>query len=86
MIQAHQRYTAKDALKHPWITRKQQSKIPQSFLDEMTTIQFENTLKEKIRLFLFMSIIKKHEDHSIDFDSPRFHSYKRKLESVSDKI
>jgi hypothetical protein len=28
MIQAHQRYTAKDALRHPWITRKQQSKIP----------------------------------------------------------
>lgn len=28
MIQAHQRYTAKDAMRHPWITRKQQSKIP----------------------------------------------------------
>ena len=35
---------------------------------------------------MFLSIIRKHEDCRIDFDSPRFNSYKRKLESVSDKI
>ena len=52
----------------------------------MTTMEFESTLKEKIRLLMFLSIIRKHEDCRIDFDSPRFNSYKRKLESVSDKI
>ena len=32
-IQAHKRYTARDALKHPWITRNQNDQIPQSFVD-----------------------------------------------------
>jgi serine/threonine protein kinase len=32
-IVSHQRYSSKDALKHPWITRKMENNIPMSLLD-----------------------------------------------------
>lgn len=35
-IQAHMRYTSKDALRHPWITRNKYDKIPDSFIDKMS--------------------------------------------------
>lgn len=44
-IQAHKRYSAKDILKHPWITRNQIDSIPKSFVDEMVTFEYEQILK-----------------------------------------
>lgn len=38
MISAHMRYTAKDALRHPWITRRKFDKIPESFMEKMSNI------------------------------------------------
>ena len=38
-VQSHQRYQAKDALKHPWITRNQNDRIPKSIMDEMTILE-----------------------------------------------
>jgi hypothetical protein len=47
-ISAHMRYTAKDCLRHPWITRKKQGKIPESFMERMSQIQVEQNLKHKL--------------------------------------
>ena len=39
MIVGHKRYTAKDALKHPWITRNKQDKIPETLMDQLSLIE-----------------------------------------------
>lgn len=57
-IQAHQRYTARDSLKHPWITRRQHDEIPKSFVDKMADCELENNLKEKMQILFFLSIVK----------------------------
>jgi calcium/calmodulin-dependent protein kinase I len=57
-IQAHKRYTARDTLKHPWITRNQIDSIPKSFVDEMKTFEYEQILKQKMQILLFLSLIK----------------------------
>ena len=59
MVQPHQRYTANDILRHPWITRRQYDVIPRSFVDQMSQIQSEQNLKSKIQLTCLMSIVKK---------------------------
>ena len=38
-IQAHKRYTAKDACRHPWVTRNQLDQIPKSFIDELNYLE-----------------------------------------------
>ena len=38
-IQAHARYTCKDANKHPWITRNKLDKIPESFGDKISKFE-----------------------------------------------
>lgn len=38
-ISAHMRYTSKDALSHPWITRNKYDKIPESFIDKMSKFE-----------------------------------------------
>ena len=39
------RYTSKDALAHPWITRNKYDKIPDSFIDKMSKFEQESILK-----------------------------------------
>jgi len=59
-------------------------------MDEMTTLEHEQTLKQKMQTVLFLSVVKKGGNHglsSIDFDTdPNFLRYKRKLLHVTDKI
>jgi serine/threonine protein kinase len=45
MIMGHKRYTAKDALKHPWITRNKQDKIPDTLMDQLNLIETDQNLK-----------------------------------------
>jgi serine/threonine protein kinase len=44
-ISAHMRYTSKDALAHPWITRNKFDKIPESFIDKISKLEKEQVLK-----------------------------------------
>jgi hypothetical protein len=55
-----------------------------SFLDKMNLIEYEHTLKQKIRMFQFLSMIKLQV--SEDFKSDNFLNYKKKIFQVSDKI
>jgi phosphorylase kinase gamma subunit len=65
-----QRYTAGQALRHPWITRINKTTIPMTFQDEINHIELErklrtvsilctNFLSQKIGLMVFLSTVKK---------------------------
>ena len=58
MIIGHKRYTAKDALKHPWITRNKQDKIPDTLMDQLNLIETDQNLKQKMQTAFFMSIVR----------------------------
>ena len=40
-VSSAKRYTASDALKHPWITRKMNNTIPLNQADEMLNLEYE---------------------------------------------
>lgn len=52
------RYTAQDALQHPWITRLKQNRIPQNLVDQMQAMDHEKQLRRKFNLVHFLSIQK----------------------------
>jgi calcium/calmodulin-dependent protein kinase I len=54
----HQRYTSKDARRHPWITRKMENNIPISRLDDVNNLEFESQLRKKVRLMQFLALMK----------------------------
>lgn len=37
-IKSHQRYTAEDALNHPWITRQKANRVPENITDKISTV------------------------------------------------
>ena len=52
-------------------------------MDQMTDLQYEQSLKHKMQTLLFLSVAKQ----GVAFDSdPNFLRYKRKLKNVSQKI
>jgi hypothetical protein len=53
-----QRYDAKRALKHPWITRNLHEKIPLTRIEEMQQQDAHHTFARVTRLATFLSIIK----------------------------
>ena len=53
-----QRYTASDALQHPWITRINKTLIPLTLPDKMNRMELENKFRNKISLIFFTSIVK----------------------------
>lgn len=38
---SHQRYSAKEALLHPWITRDNQGSIPERLVDQINKLEYE---------------------------------------------
>ena len=59
-LECHQRYTAKDALQHPWITRMKQNQIPQNLTDKLISMSQEDNLRQKLFLAHFLCIQKLH--------------------------
>jgi calcium/calmodulin-dependent protein kinase I len=66
------RYTAGDALKHPWITRKLHNSIPMNQADEMLNLEYEQRLRQKMRAIQFLSIMKFKSHKSPSFDTKSF--------------
>lgn len=62
MIKSHQRYSAEEALQHPWITRLKQDFIPQNMSEHMNTVLHENSLKRKMIFGCFLSLVKLHSE------------------------
>ena len=55
------RYKANDALKHPWITRNAEDKIPQTFNDKLITNNMINNAKELMMISIFLNHLKKNK-------------------------
>ena len=56
------RYKAIDALKHPWITRNPQDKIPQTFNEQLNNISIINNAKKLMMISIFLNYLKKSND------------------------
>lgn len=52
------RYTAQDALQHPWITRQKQNRIPLNIVDQLSQVSYDKQLRRKFNLAHFLSIQK----------------------------
>lgn len=57
-ISSHQRYNAREALQHPWITRKNEATIPETFTQQISNIEYERVLKRNMLIFFFTGLIK----------------------------
>ena len=77
------RYSAHEALRHPWITRLNKTLIPMSWDDKVENMQSETNLKSKIVAMLFLSKISNASDY---FETQKFQDYKKLLIKVSNKI
>ena len=53
------RYKANDALKHPWITRNPEDKIPQTFNEQLDTFSIMNNAKKLMMISIFLNYLKK---------------------------
>lgn len=89
MRKNHQRYSAEDALQHPWITREKTNQVPQTLQENMNTVLFENSLKRKMLVAFFLSYMKvQQEAREVDCDprqimtSVQLSEYKTKVERV----
>lgn len=51
------RYTAEEALKHPWITRKFEDSIPLSYHDYLYEEYLKNSLTDIAKLFIYLSTL-----------------------------
>jgi len=54
----NKRYTALEALNHPWITRKKENQIPLSLGDQIRQLEQEKQLKLKVQLAFFLASTK----------------------------
>ena len=77
------RYSAQEALRHPWITRLNKTLIPMSWDDKVEHMQSESNFKGKIVAMLFMAKV---TQASAYFETPKFMEYKKLLHKVSRKI
>ena len=58
-----ERYDAKRALQHPWITRRFDEKIPLTASEEIQMFNQEQVLHKCIRVVHFLSIMKKDKEN-----------------------
>ena len=58
------RYKASDALKHPWITRNSEDKIPLSFNEQLNNYNNINNAKKLMMISIFLNYIKKNNIYS----------------------
>ena len=56
------RYKASEALKHPWITRNPEDKIPKTLNEQLNTFSIINNAKKLIMVFIFLNYFKKIND------------------------
>jgi serine/threonine protein kinase len=85
-LQASQRYTAKDALKHPWITRNNTDHVPLTPLEKMSQLEQEDDLRKKMNLAYFLSVSKMLFNPNYSFNTRDFIEYKSKIKNFARKI
>ena len=79
------RYKASDALKHPWITRNPEDKIPQSFNDQLNNDNAINNAKELMMISIFLNYFKINSIYS-NINKKRNIYENNKLEAIIENI
>lgn len=79
------RYSAKDALRHPWITRKSDNTIPMSLTEQVSSFELESRLLQSVRIMHFMAFTRMMH-LSRDQQSQLLSKYTNKVNKVSSKI
>lgn len=77
------RYTAHEALMHPWITRLNKTLIPMTLQDKIENMQTEHNFRSKIGMMLFLSNVSQSDNY---VESSTFQDYKKLLKKVTFKI
>ena len=77
------RYTASEALRHPWITRLNKTLIPMTLQDKIENMEIERNFRSKIGMMIFMSNV---SDAQSYFENNEFKEYKNLLSRVTRKI
>ena len=77
------RYTAHEALKHPWITRLNKTLIPMTLQDKIENMQTEHNFRSKIGMMLFLSNVSQADNY---VENSTFQDYKQLLKKVTFKI
>lgn len=77
------RYTALDALSHPWLTRINKTTIPLTFHEQLHRFDLEKRLRKSMSTLFFTSIVKSKRDKK---PPEEMKEYKRLLDKVSNKI
>ena len=77
------RYTAAEALRHPWITRLNKTLIPMTLQDKIENMAVERNFRSKIGLMILLSNVSNAQSC---FDNTEFHDYKNLLSRVTRKI
>ena len=79
------RYKASDALKHPWITRNPEDKIPQTFNDQLNNDKAINNARELMMISIFLNYSKINSIYS-NINKKRKNYKNNKLEELIDNI
>ena len=77
------RYTAAEAIRHPWITRLNKTLIPMTLQDKIENMEIERNFRSKIGMMIFMSNVSQAQNC---FENPEFQEYKNLLSRVTRKI
>lgn len=72
-----QRYTAKEALNHPWITRRKEHEIPKTLFDKISSLNQEQKFRTAINFCISTAVL---------MDRKPDKQYRRKCEVFSQKI
>ena len=79
------RYKANDALKHPWITRNPDDKIPQTFNDQLNSDSAINNARELMMISIFLNYFKINSIYS-EINKKRKLYENNKLEDIIENI
>lgn len=86
-----QRYSAQDALKHPWITRINKTNIPLTLPDKMNQMEIADKLQTHLSAIYFASVVNvkqkiKGRNGNYSDEEQDMQKYKRLLDKVTKKI
>lgn len=86
-----QRYSAHDALRHPWITRINKTNIPLTLPDKMNQLEIADKLKAQLSVIYFASVVNvkqkiKGRNGNYSDEEKDMQNYKRLLDKVTKKI
>jgi serine/threonine protein kinase len=79
------RYKATDALKHPWITRNPDDKIPQTFNDLLNNDNIINNARQLMMMSIFLNYIKVNSIYN-NMNKKRKNYENNKIEEIIDNI